>query len=190
MLLWWPLSLSITTGVARFIITVNTAYQFTRVRLSDMPMLRQWLATPDVRKWWGDPKEQAALLLQDLRDSRMTMTMNLVNLDGEAFAYIQDYEVHAWPQPHLRSLPSGARAIDTFIGLPTHVGVGHGSAYLKQRAQQLVDAGAPVVVIDPDVTNKRAIRAYENAGFTETSVEQTDEGPVVLMQYQQGSVRL
>jgi aminoglycoside 6'-N-acetyltransferase len=162
----------------------NNDYQFTRVRRSDMPLLRQWLSTPAVKQWWGDPVEQATLLLQDIRDSRMAMSMNLVSIDDVPFAYIQDYEVRAWPQPHLAHLPTGTRAIDTFIGVADYLNAGHGRAYLRQRAQQLVDAGTALVVIDPDLKNTRAIRAYERAGFTQRSIEQTDDGPVALMHYQ------
>jgi len=158
-------------------------YQFSRVTKANMPMLRQWLAAPEVRQWWGDPTEQANLLLQDLRDSRMTMSMNIVSISELPFAYIQDYEVHAWPQKHLANLPSGTRAIDTFIGLQSHLGLGHGRAYLTQRAEQLLDAGARLIVIDPDINNTRAIRAYESAGFVQSSIEDTAEGPVALMHY-------
>ncbi len=114
----------------------------------------------------------------------MAMAMNIVSIDDQPFAYIQDYEVHAWPQPHLAGLPPGTRAIDTFIGLQSHIGVGHGRAYLMQRSQQLMDAGARLVVIDPDVANTRAIKAYERAGFVESSIEETADGPVALMHYQ------
>lgn len=159
-------------------------YQFTRVTMAHFSTLKLWLATPAVQKWWGDPVEQADILLEDIRDSRMAMSMNMVSFDNNNFAYIQDYEVHAWPQKHLTGLPSGTRAIDTFIGLECHLGLGHGSRYLRQRAQHLLDNGARGIVIDPEVTNGRAIRAYEKAGFEELSVKQTRDGPVALMQYQ------
>jgi len=164
----------------------NNRYQFSRARLSDLPMLRQWLATTEVKKWWGDPEEQAAILQQDLRDSRMAMSMNIVSAEDVPFAYIQDYEVHAWPQNHLKNFAAGTRAIDTFIGLPGHTGIGHGSAYLRQHAENLLAAGAKLVVIDPDAGNARAIRAYEKAGFIQSSIEDSKDGPVVLMRYRPG----
>lgn len=111
------------------------------------------------------------------------MSMNIVSVNDEPFAYIQDYEVHAWPQPHLASLPAGTRAIDTFIGLQSHIGVGHGKSYLMLRAQQLLNDGARQIVVDPNINNARAIRAYEKAGFVQSSEEDTSEGPVVIMHF-------
>jgi aminoglycoside 6'-N-acetyltransferase len=46
-----------------------------------------------------------------------------------------------------------------------------------------VREGAPVVVIDPDVSNLRALRAYEKAGFRVDSVVATAEGEAVLMMF-------
>ena len=114
------------------------------------------------------------------------MSMNIVSFNDLPFAYIQDYEVHAWPQKHFANLPSGTRAIDTFIGLQSHLGKGHGRAYLTQRAQQLLDAGARLIVIDPDINNTRAIRAYQSAGFFQSSIEDTAEGAVALMHFGSG----
>lgn len=149
-------------------------------------MLKTWLATPAVKQWWGDPTEQADILLEDIRDSRMAMTMNIVTLEDHPFAFIQDYEVHAWPQKHLAQLPSGSRAIDTFIGLESHLGQGHGSGYLRQRATQLLEHGAAKVVIDPELANSRARRAYQKAGFEVISIEQTSQGQLALMEFVAG----
>ena len=93
------------------------------------------------------------------------MQMELVLFKGQPFAYVQSYEVHAWPQPHLAHLPIGSRALDTFIGEPAMIGRGHGSAYLRIMALRLQAEGAPVIAIDPSEANRRAVRAYYNAGF-------------------------
>jgi aminoglycoside 6'-N-acetyltransferase len=137
------------------------------------------LQTPEVRRWWGDPEEQAALLEEDLSEPRMVM--RIVSFEGQPFAYAQDYAVHVWPQPHFSGLPEGSRAIDAFIGEPDMIGQGHGSGFLRLLAERLKDEGAPVVAIDPDVDNLRARRAYERAGFRGDTVVETAEGPAILM---------
>ena len=142
-------------------------------------MLERWLRTTEVVRWWGDPQEQAALLRDDLDEPRMVM--RIVALAGRPFAYAQDYDVHAWPQPHFAHLPAGTRAIDSFIGEPDMIGQGHGSCYLRLLAQRLRADGAPVVAIDPDVENLRARRAYAKAGFRGETVVETGAGPAVLM---------
>lgn len=128
-------------------------------------MLSQWLRTPEVVRWWGNPDEQAALLAGDLNEP--LMVMRIVLLDGRPFAYAQDYDVGSWPQEQFAHLPTGSRAIDAFIGESGMIGRGHGAAFLRLLAQQLIDDGAPVVAIDPDARNMRARRACGNAGFVQ-----------------------
>jgi aminoglycoside 6'-N-acetyltransferase len=155
------------------------SYTFRPAGVQDLPLLEQWLRTPEVVRWWGDPEEQAALLQQDLHDPRMVM--RIVSCEGRSFAFAQDYAVHVWPQPHFACLPPGSRSIDSFIGVPDMIGRGHGSAFLKLLAERLRAEGAPVVAIDPNVENLRARRAYEKAGFRGETVVTSGEGPCVLM---------
>jgi aminoglycoside 6'-N-acetyltransferase len=155
------------------------AYVFRPVSARDLPLLRQWLATPEVVRWWGDPDEQAELLKQDISDPRMVM--RIVSFEGKPFAYAQDYAVHSWPQPHFVSLPADARAIDSFIGEPDMIGRGHGAVYLRLLAEQLRAEGAPLVAIDPNEGNHRARRAYKRAGFRGETVVESVDGRVVPM---------
>ena len=125
----------------------RAAYSFRPASSHDLPRLRRWLNAPEVRRWWGDPREQFELLRGDLNGP--LMTMRIVSLGGRPFAYAQDYDVHSWPQPHLSHLPPGSRAIDSFIGWPSLIGRGHGQAYLRLLAERLRADGAPLVAIDP-----------------------------------------
>jgi aminoglycoside 6'-N-acetyltransferase len=158
---------------------MSPPYTFKPVIRSDLLQLEVWLQAPEIVTWWGDPIEQADMLRIDLDDPRMQM--ELVLFKGQPFAYVQSYEVHAWPQPHLDHLPIGSRALDTFIGEPAMIGRGHGSSYLRIKALRLQSDGAPVVAIDPIEANRRAIRAYSNAGFHIDSTFSSAEGPGVLM---------
>jgi aminoglycoside 6'-N-acetyltransferase len=144
-------------------------------------MLRRWLATPEVARWWGDPAEQAALLEEDLANP--LMVMRIVTHQGRPFAYAQDYDVHSWPQPHLAGLPYGARAIDAFVGEPDMIGRGHGRVFLRLLAERLIREGAPLAAIDPDLANDRARRAYAAAGFGEVQAVETTAGPAMLMTF-------
>jgi aminoglycoside 6'-N-acetyltransferase len=156
-------------------------YTFRPATVEDLPMLRRWLATPEAVRWWGDPIREAALLEEDLHEP--AMVMRIVSFDGRCFAYAQDYDVNAWPQPHLNHLPSGSRAIDTFIGKPDMIGCGHGAAFMRILARRLIEAGATRVVIDPSADNLRARRAYARAGFVGDLPVPTDTGPVVVMTF-------
>ena len=157
----------------------RAAYSFRRIGADDLPLLRRWLRTPEVRRWWGDPEQEAAMIERDLPNPRIDM--EIVAFEGRDFAYAQSYGVHVWPQAFLAGLPSAAKAIDAFVGEPDMIGVGHGSAFLRLLAERLCAEGAPLVVIDPATDNFRARRAYEKAGFAGDQIVEAVEGPAVLM---------
>jgi aminoglycoside 6'-N-acetyltransferase len=58
---------------------------------------------------------------------------------------------------------------------------GHGSALIRAFVDGRLAGGAPRIVTDPDPTNHRAIRAYENAGFERDRMVDTPDGPALLM---------
>ena len=154
-------------------------YQFRPVRVEDLPMVRRWLETAEVREWWGDPDTQFALVREDL--SHPAMDQFIVAAGDRPFAYLQCYNPNAWPDNGFGDLPAGARGIDQFIGEPDMIGCGHGSAMIKNFTGELLRAGTPRVVTDPAPENRRAIKAYEKAGFEKSGLVQTPDGPALLM---------
>ncbi|MCR8723198.1 GNAT family N-acetyltransferase [Frigidibacter sp. ROC022] len=126
---------------------------------ADLPLLRRWRQAPHVLRWW--PQEGA----EPPGQVDPGTVPSIVELAGRPFAYIQDYGVHDEPDHHFAYLPPGARGIDQFIGEADMLGQGHGPAFIDQHVRSLFGAGAPAVGTDPHPDNRRAIRAYEKAGF-------------------------
>ncbi len=89
-------------------------YTFTRVTPQDLPMIRAWLEEPHVRRWWGNPAEQIALIAGDLDEP--TMGCYLAAFEGRPFAYVQCWLTH--PYSVYLDQPPGTRGIDPFIGVP------------------------------------------------------------------------
>ncbi|MCU0801402.1 MAG: acetyltransferase [Rhodobacteraceae bacterium] len=167
-------------------LAVVMAYSFRPATLDDLPLLREWLRIPDVAAWWGadDPFDAA-----DLTDARLAVW--IVSAGGTDFAYMQDYDVHGWPDHHFGHLPAGSRGIDQFIGVPGMLGQGHGTAFIRQRVLALFAAGAPVVATDPHPDNLRAIEAYANVGFRVAGQPQdTRWGHILPMALRAGQPRL
>lgn len=153
---------------------------FTRAELS---LLAQWLETPALRQWWGDPATELALLTEDLDNP--LMDQRIVSLGPQPFAYVQSYPSDAWGAPHLADFPPGTRAVDTCIGVPALLGQGHGAAFLRLYAQAQLANGAPAVVIDPDPSNERAVRSYRRAGFCDIAIRPCEDGdPALVMAWQ------
>lgn len=168
----------------------HEGYTFPRLTRADYPLMRGWLAQPHVRAWWGDPETEIAMIDEDI-DSNGNggpTDMRLVALDGQPFAYVQDYPAHHWPMPHYAAFPPGTRAVDTFLGDPAFLGQGHAPRYLRQRCTDLVAQGATAVVMDPDPDNERAVRAYRRAGFVPRGIAPNEEGaPALVMEFDPAS---
>ena len=157
---------------------MTPAYAFRPMTATDLPLIRRWLSEPHVREWWGDPDEQFALVRGDLDEPAMDQFIVLA--DGNTFGYLQCYSLSAWnvgfgPQPE------GSRGIDLFIGESNMIDRGHGSAFIRQFVDARLGQGVPRMVTDPDPLNRRAIHAYEKAGFARDRVVNTHEGPALLM---------
>ena len=153
-------------------------YAFRAMSAVDLPLVRRWLETSEVARWWGQPDGQYALVSGDL--DHPDMDQFIVSIDSRPFAYIQCYELSAWNQG-FGPQPSGTRGIDQFIGEPDMIGRGHGSHFIRQFVDQLLRSGLPRVVTDPDPVNGRAVRAYEKAGFVRDRMIETPDGPALLM---------
>ena len=151
-------------------------YGFRPALRGDLRMLAGWLGDPRVARWWPDADRQLALVAEDLDNPAMAQLVVL--REGVPVAYAQHYPVHEWPAPHFAGLPPDAVAIDVFSAPE---GFGHGGAWLRALGDLLLRQ-APVLVIDPDPENTRAIRAYEKAGFAGAGIRIDGEGrPVRVM---------
>ncbi len=146
--------------------------------MDDLPQIRRWLALPHVREWWGDPAEQYALVSGDLDEPAMDQF--IVATEEGDIGYIQCYDLTAW-NSGFGTHPAGTRGIDLFIGEPTMMVGGRGSALIRAFVDERLAQGAPRIVTDPDPENPRAIRAYEKAGFQKLRMVETPDGPALLM---------
>lgn len=153
-------------------------YVFRPMTRDDLPLIQRWLALPQVTEWWGDPAEQYTLVSGDLDEPAMDQF--IVSIAGSPFGYIQCYDLTSW-NTGIGQQPPGTRGIDQFIGEPDMIGRGHGSAFIRSFVDARLASGVPRVVTDPDPTNHRAIRAYENAGFIRDRLVDTSEGEALLM---------
>jgi aminoglycoside 6'-N-acetyltransferase len=153
------------------------SYVFRPMTAADLPLVRRWLTEAHVAEWWHDP-ETFEFVSGDL--DHPDMAQFIVTLGDKPLGYLQCYRMSDWhngfgPQP------AGTRGIDQFIGEADMVGRGHGSAFIRAFIEQLLENGVPRIVIDPNPTNPRAIRAYEKAGFRREREVDTPDGRALLM---------
>jgi aminoglycoside 6'-N-acetyltransferase len=154
-------------------------YDFRPVTEADLPLVAGWLAEPHVAEWWDDP-EAGIASIRDHIDS-ISVEPLIVELSGKPIAYLQSYDPHLEDDHPYSDQPFGTLGIDLSIGPGEMVGIGHGSAIVRQFVEELFAEGAPRVIIDPHPDNARAVRTYEKAGFHEIDRRTSRYGDVMLM---------
>jgi aminoglycoside 6'-N-acetyltransferase len=154
-------------------------YTFRKMTRADYPMFRDWLSNPHIAGWWEDGDTELRLIDEEIDGG--PCDMRIVHCDGKPFAFVQDYRIHAYGGPQFKGLPERAHAMDMFLGDPAYLGKGHAARFLRQRAYELCADGAPLVAVDPDPENARAIATYRRAGFTEHATRLCEDGDPVLV---------
>ena len=155
-------------------------YDFRDVTEADLPMLSVWLAEPYVAEWWGDGPDAALAEIVEAMGSDSTEPL-IVELNGKPIGYAQSYDPHLEDDHPYQDQPFGTLGIDVTIGVPGLVGIGHGSRLVSAFVGILFEEGCPRVIVDPHPDNRRAIRAYEKAGFQAFGERTSKYGPALMM---------
>jgi len=151
-------------------------YSFRRVTPADVPLLRQWLEMPHVKVWWGDAGRQVALIEQDMKNAAINMQM--VELVGHPFAFIQDHDAHAYMMPEFADLPPGTRVMRSFVGDPQFLGQGHAAGYIDAFLKD-TRLHYPLIAVSVDTTDTRTTGIYAQAGFHKRRLAPTRDGKLV-----------
>lgn len=143
---------------------------------ADLPLMHAWLNNLEVARWYGLNLENLTRPTLDqvvehytprIRGERPTFCY-VIMCGRRPAGFIQTYRVGDYPD-YARAIDydDEAWAIDLFIGEDDCRGGGLGSTALSRfvEAEVFSQQGVEVAVISPNPANKRAIRAYENAGF-------------------------
>jgi aminoglycoside 6'-N-acetyltransferase len=136
---------------------------------ADWPMIRGWLAAPEIIRWWG-PKAstEAEVMLAMSTPQAICRIVVAAQPQGQALpiGYAHAVDAGLIGTPHLSALPAGTWHIDLFVSSPEHRGRGFGARILEQMCEELFTStlalNASVLVA---VGNEKAVRAYERAGF-------------------------
>ena len=161
-------------------------FRFVPVTPDDRAMLREWLSTPDAQAWWGDPEEEIRLIFEGEASGESRGYIAHHQAHGP-FAYIQCWECARVPadlavhEPWVRNQSAGTMGVDITIGRPDLLGKGLGSGAVRAFCAMLFAEGVPRLVIDPDASNLRAVRAYHRAGFAPFDQFTDTDGSITLL---------
>jgi aminoglycoside 6'-N-acetyltransferase len=108
----------------------------------------------------------------------------IVEEDGRPIGFMQltdagEEESHYWGD-----VDPGTWAFDIWIGSPADRGRGLGTQAMQAALRRVIeDHGAGMVVIDPQVTNHRAIEFYRRLGFEPVAVRDFHGDTCLVMRY-------
>ena len=152
---------------------------------NDAGHLLIWMASPHVQPFWtqdgSTPEEELEEALGFIGADFGAAF--IIERNKRPIGYIQFYDPnYAYEGFYFADQPKGALGLDMFIGDVSETGQGIGSQALRQFSDDLLTRGVPKLLIDPDASNARAIKAYQNAGFTIYAEHDSDRwGRVTLM---------
>ena len=140
---------------------------FEPVRLEHLPLVREWLGRPHVRRWWHDP-DRSLGHVEDALAGRDATAYYLIVVDGRPVGLVQTYLVSDHPEWEAVVGPGeGLAGVDLLIGEEDAVGRGLGPQALAQFAREIVFARpqTQALVATVEEPNRRSWRAFEKAGF-------------------------
>ena len=144
--------------------------RFRSLDRGDLPLMHRWRNAPHVVEWWPEELtlDQIVAKYSPRIDGKEDVRCFVIVHGDTPIGYIQEYPIEENSEyaPHIAPAERGA-GIDMFIGELQFLHRGLGAAIIRQFLKDIVFADAAVesCIIDPSISNRGAIRAYEKAGF-------------------------
>lgn len=161
-------------------------FEFKPLTEQDLPLLYSWINQPAVAQWWED----VGVDWHTFKGKYLNKCNSgfefpfIVHAAESPFGYIEYYEARSvgngwWPDQQ----DDGVYGIDVFIGDASSLGHGYGTLFIRRFVENLFSLDyVKKIIIDPAVTNLRAIRCYEKVGFVAVGVQNTPLGKALVME--------
>lgn len=153
----------------------------------DLDLMTKWLNTEEVLEFFGDPAAppSASQVLEKYGpriDGDVAVETYIAETEGRPFAFLQCYRLSEEDYKYCGySMEETLYGIDQFIGEPSLFNKGYGTRMVTEFLNFVFsEKGADAVVVDPELTNLRAIRCYEKCGFQK--IKKVDNGRKWLME--------
>ncbi len=145
-------------------------WKFRKLKRRDFSLLYEWMNGGEVKKWYTKGTITQARIEEKYlpcvlgKSPKLTM---LAYVDADPIGFVQAYSIHHYPAYEEQVGIQDSIGIDMFIGDAERINQGLGSQMLKVFVEDVISDyfSEKIAVIGPEPDNKRAIRAYEKAGF-------------------------
>lgn len=139
--------------------------------VQDALLLHQWDLDPDViAATTSAPEAEVAFggldWHEELAATSQVSYYLIAEVDGRAIGAMQICDPHLEPTHYWGDIRPNLRAVDIWIGEPNDRGHGYGAEMMRLAHERcFADPAVEAIVIDPLLTNTRAIRFYERLGY-------------------------
>ena len=128
---------------------------------SQLTLVQEWIAQKHINEWLhGEGLKNTIESLKQFANGEKTWATHWIAYDNEVpFAYLITSEIE-----QSADHPNGATTLDLFICRLDYIGKGFAVQMIHEF---LISQFSHVteVLIDPEITNTRAVHVYEKAGF-------------------------
>ncbi|MDV2582369.1 GNAT family N-acetyltransferase [Alkalibacillus haloalkaliphilus] len=139
----------------------------------DYEIMAKWLSAEEVLEFYGDVNspfnlEKVKEKYEPRISGEVPVNPYIVELGETPIGYMQKYSLSDEKKVEFGySGHDKVYGIDQFIGKPKLFNKGIGTIMVRQFTDYIFDnTDANVVVLDPEVSNVRAIKCYEKCGFS------------------------
>lgn len=140
---------------------------------SDYVFMAKWLNTKEVLAFYGDVNspftmEQVKRKYEPRVRGESPVSSFIVELNNLPIGYMQHYKINAVEQKAFGYFENQViYGIDQFIGDPQLFNKGYGTIMVNDFLDMIHHTtDAEVIIVDPEISNSRAIRCYEKCGFS------------------------
>ena len=146
--------------------------QFKSFEEKHISLWEQWITLPHVKEvWFIEGYESTDYIHQKIEGNGYDHPF-VIFLDEKPIGYIQCCDLYAYrtlcqkPKGLFTQENSGTFCMDLFIANEKYLNRGYGTEIVKNFVRYVFkNFNAKTILIDPAITNKRAIRCYEKSGF-------------------------
>jgi RimJ/RimL family protein N-acetyltransferase len=147
---------------------------FRPLQENDLLLMHRWLNTPHVSEWYNifgknNPSQDEVNKKYPPRiKGNEPVDCYTINYDNKPIGMIQSCKIDDFPDEKANfGIDRNCAGIDLFIGEENYVHRGLGSFIVRQFLRELVFQKYDVdcCIVDPEVNNEIALKAYYKAGF-------------------------
>jgi aminoglycoside 6'-N-acetyltransferase len=152
------------------------------MRVDDVDLIARWDDDPDVAAALGgrgsDWYDWPAELVRDVPWRELLIAED----EGRSIGFVQLIDASEEESHYWGDVKPGTWALDIWIGSPADRGRGLGARAMRAAVARVFErADADAVVIDPKVSNRRAIAFYERLGFERVGERDFDADRCLVM---------